>query len=55
MNIDQIRAFHKVASTGSFTRAAREHFVTQPAVSQEINALKTSLGIVSLGSSLRPC
>jgi DNA-binding transcriptional LysR family regulator len=45
MNIDQIRAFHKVASTGSFTRAARELFVTQPAVSQEIKALETSLGI----------
>ena len=45
MNIDQIRAFHKVASTGSFTRAARELFVTQPAVSQEIKALEASLGI----------
>jgi len=45
MNIDQIRAFHKVALTGSFTRAARELFVTQPAVSQEIKALEASLGI----------
>jgi DNA-binding transcriptional LysR family regulator len=45
MNIDQMRAFHKVASTGSFTRAARELFVTQPAVSQEIKALEASLGI----------
>ena len=45
MNIDQIRAFHKVASTGSFTRAARELLVTQPAVSQEIKALESSLGI----------
>jgi DNA-binding transcriptional LysR family regulator len=34
-----------VASTGSFTRAARELFVTQPAVSQEIKALEASLGI----------
>jgi len=45
MNIDQIKAFHKVASTGSFTRAARELLVTQPAVSQEIKALEASLGI----------
>jgi DNA-binding transcriptional LysR family regulator len=45
MNIEQITAFHKVASTGSFTRAARELFVTQPAVSQEIKALEASLGI----------
>jgi DNA-binding transcriptional LysR family regulator len=45
MNIDQIKAFHKVASAGSFTRAARELFITQPAVSQEIKALEVSLGI----------
>ena len=45
MNIEQIKAFHKVASTGSFTRAARELFVTQPAVSHEIKALESSLGV----------
>jgi len=45
MNTDQIRAFYKVASTGSFTRAARELLVTQPAVSQEIKTLETALGI----------
>jgi DNA-binding transcriptional LysR family regulator len=45
MDIQQIKAFHKVASTGSFTRAARELFVTQPAVSQEIKALETALGV----------
>ncbi len=45
MNIEQIKAFHRVASTGSFTRAARELFVTQPAVSHEIKALESSLGV----------
>jgi DNA-binding transcriptional LysR family regulator len=45
MNIEQIKAFHKVASTGSFTRAAHELFVSQPAVSQEIKALETALGV----------
>jgi DNA-binding transcriptional LysR family regulator len=45
MNIEQIRAFHKVASTGSFTRAAQELFITQPAVSQEIKTLETALGV----------
>ena len=45
MNIDQIKAFHQVASTGSFTRAARELFITQPAVSQEIKALESALGV----------
>ncbi len=46
MNIEQVRAFYHVASTGSFTRAARELFITQPAVSQEIKALETSLGVM---------
>jgi DNA-binding transcriptional LysR family regulator len=45
MNIEQMKAFHKVASTGSFTRAARELFVTQPAVSHEVKALESSLGV----------
>jgi len=45
MNIDQLKAFHKVAYTGSFTKAARELFLSQPAVSQQIQALESSLGI----------
>ncbi len=46
MNIEQVRAFYHVASMRSFTRAARELFITQPAVSQEIKALETSLGVM---------
>ena len=45
MNIDQLKAFHKVARTGSFTKAADELFLTQPAVSQQIKSLETSFGI----------
>lgn len=45
MNIDQLKAFHKVAYTSSFTKAARELFLSQPAVSQQIQALESSLGI----------
>ena len=44
MNIDHLRAFHKVAQTGSFTKAARELFLTQPAVSQQIQLLESFLG-----------
>ncbi len=40
MKIDQLRTFQKVALTGSFTRAARELFLTQPAVSQQVKALE---------------
>lgn len=44
MNIDQLKAFHKVASTGSFTRAAKELFLTQSAVSQQVQSLEYFLG-----------
>jgi DNA-binding transcriptional LysR family regulator len=44
MNVDQIKAFHKVAAAGSFTKAARELFLTQSAVSQQIRALEDEIG-----------
>lgn len=44
MKVDQIRAFHKVAAAGSFTKAARELFLTQSAVSQQIRALEEEIG-----------
>ncbi|MBM4315129.1 MAG: LysR family transcriptional regulator [Deltaproteobacteria bacterium] len=44
MNVDQIKTFHKVAATGSFTKAARELFLTQSAVSQQIRALEDEIG-----------
>lgn len=45
MNIDQLRIFQEVALTGSFTKAARELFLSQPAVSQQIKKLETSYGV----------
>lgn len=45
MKIDQLRAFQKVAITGSFTKAARELFLTQPAVSQQIRGLEHAYGV----------
>ncbi|MEA3486142.1 MAG: LysR family transcriptional regulator [Thermodesulfobacteriota bacterium] len=45
MNFDQLKTFHHVARAGSFTLAARELFLTQPAVSQQIKALEFFLGI----------
>lgn len=44
MNVDHLKAFHKVAATGSFTKAARELFLTQSAVSQQISALENEIG-----------
>jgi len=45
MNFDQLKAFHQVAITGSFTKAAMALFLTQPAVSQQVRALESHLGI----------
>jgi DNA-binding transcriptional LysR family regulator len=45
MNPTLLTTFLAVAETGSFTRAARETFVTQPAVSQHIRALEEQLGV----------
>jgi LysR family transcriptional regulator, transcriptional activator of the cysJI operon len=44
MNVDLLKTFHRVAVAGSFTRAARELFLTQAAVSQRIRALEDEVG-----------
>lgn len=44
MEIQQLRMFLKVAEQGSFTRAARDCAVSQPAMSQQIGKLEASLG-----------
>jgi DNA-binding transcriptional LysR family regulator len=44
MELHQIRGFMAVARTGSFTRAADELYLTQPALSLQIKALEESLG-----------
>lgn len=44
MNLTHILAFHKVASAGSFTAAARLSGVSQPTLSAQIRALEHSTG-----------
>ncbi|OJW19405.1 MAG: hyalin [Planctomycetales bacterium 71-10] len=44
MEIQQLRMFLKVAEQGSFTRAARDCGVSQPAISQQIGKLEATLG-----------
>lgn len=41
----QLRAFHAVASEGSFTRAARALNVTQPTLSAQVKALEERYGV----------
>ncbi len=44
MDLENLRAFQAVARCGSFSQAATELFITQPAVSKRIAALETTLG-----------
>ena len=45
MDIQNIRAFLVVHQTGSFSRAAENLFITQPAVSKRVAALENALGV----------
>ena len=45
MNIEHLKAFYRVAREGSFTKAARTLYITQSAVSQQVQALEHSLKI----------
>jgi LysR family transcriptional regulator, low CO2-responsive transcriptional regulator len=45
MNYAQLRAFHAVASAGSFTRAAEALHVTQPTLSGQVKELEASYGV----------
>ena len=44
LSLDLLRGFHAAARHLSFTRAAQELFVTQPAISREIKTLEEQLG-----------
>lgn len=45
INHAQLRAFHAVASSGSFTRAAEKIHVTQPTLSGQVKDLETRFGV----------
>ena len=45
MNFTQLRAFHAVASEGSFTRAALRLRISQPAVTVQVRALEQGYGV----------
>ncbi len=45
MNLSQLKAFLAVAQDGSFSRAAEKLYLTQPAVSKQIQALEEALGM----------
>src|SRR5437763_477557 len=45
MDLARLRVFQAVADLGSFSRAARALFLSQPAVTQHIHALEAELGV----------
>lgn len=46
IKLEQYRVFYVVATTGSFSEAAKQLYITQSAVSQQIRALENELGLV---------
>lgn len=53
MDLRELRSFAMVARHGSFSRAARELFVGQPAVSQHVRRLESELGLELLNRTTR--
>ena len=54
MNLNQLRYFVSVAESGSFTKAAQSHFVSQTAITQQIHALEENIGTKLLDRNSRP-
>src|SRR5271169_2859252 len=45
MNHNHLNLFHAVAESGSFTKAAERLYISQPALSQQVAQLESSLGV----------
>ena len=57
INLNQLRIFHAVAATGSFTRASKTLCLTQPGVSKHIKQLESDMGVPlldRLGKTVTP-
>ena len=54
MNLNQLRYFISVAETGSFTKAAVQHFISQTAVTQQIHSLEETVGAKLIDRNSRP-
>ena len=54
MNLNQLRYFVSVAETGSFTKAAMNHYVSQTAITQQIHSLEEIVGTKLLDRNNRP-
>lgn len=50
MTYNQLKYVISVAENGSFSRAAKELFIAQPSLSNQIKALEEELGTLSLSA-----
>jgi len=54
MNLNQLRYFVTLAETGSFTKAAVAHYISQTAITQQIRSLEESVGATLVNRESRP-
>ena len=54
MNINQLKYFVAVADHHSFSKAAEQYFLTQTAISQQIQKLEESVGVMLIDRKTRP-
>lgn len=54
MNINQLKYFLAVAQYRSFTKAANQYYISQTAITQQIQALEATVGIQLIDRSTRP-
>ena len=54
MNLNQLRYFVSVAESGSFTRAAMNHYISQTAITQQIRVLEENVGAKLFDRHSRP-
>ncbi len=54
MNLNQLRYFVTVSETGSFTKAAVQHFISQTAITQQIRTLEEAVGAKLVNRDSRP-
>ena len=45
MNLKQLEAFVQLSESGSFSKAAKELFLTQPTISAHISSLEKELNV----------
>lgn len=54
MNVNQLKYFVSVAENQSFTKAAKQHYLSQAAITQQVRALEETMGVELFTRNTRP-